>query len=72
MSGQSVVAVLERLLPLTGLPASITVDHGTEFMSKALEACAYYRGVQLDFTRPSKPTDDSHIESFNGACALSA
>jgi putative transposase len=57
---------MERLLPITGLPASITVDHGTEFMSKAVEAWAYYRGVQLDFTRPGKPTDNSHIESFNG------
>jgi putative transposase len=66
LSGRSVVAVLERLLPTTGLPTSITVDHGTEFMSKALEAWAYYRGVQLDFTRPGKPTDTSHIESFNG------
>lgn len=24
------------------------------------------RGVQLDFTRPGKPTDNGHIESFNG------
>ena len=67
LTGRSVVAVMERLLPITGLPASITVDHGTEFMSKALEAWAYYRGVQLDFTRPGKPTDNSHIESFNGS-----
>lgn len=22
--------------------------------------------MQLDFTRPGKPTDNSHIESFNG------
>lgn len=65
-SGRDVVAALERVLPHTGSPASITVDHGTGFMSKALEAWAFYRGVQLDFTRPGKPTDNSHIESFNG------
>ncbi len=35
-------------------------------MSKALEAWAFYCRVQLDFTRPGKPTDNSHIESFNG------
>jgi putative transposase len=57
---------MKRLLPITGLPASITVDHSTEFMSKAQEAWAYYRGLQLDFTRPGKPTDNCHIESFNG------
>ena len=35
-------------------------------MSRALEDWAYRRGVQLDFTRPGKPTDNGHIESFNG------
>lgn len=27
---------------------------------------AYQKGVVLDFSRPSKPTDNSFIESFNG------
>jgi putative transposase len=31
-----------------------------------VEGWAYYRRVQLEFTRPGKPTDNSHIESFNG------
>ena len=35
-------------------------------MSKAMEAWALPRGVQLDFTRPGKPTDNGHTESFNG------
>ena len=65
-TGQDVVAALDRVLAGGHTPRSITVDHGTEFMSKALEAWAFYRGVQLDFTRPGKPTDNSHIESFNG------
>jgi len=47
-------------------PASITVDHGTEFTSKALEAWAWRRGVKLDFTHPGKPMENGHIESFNG------
>ena len=37
--GQDVLRALERVTAQTGVPASITVDHGTEFMSKALEAC---------------------------------
>lgn len=65
-TGRDVVTVLDRLLAGGRAPRSITVDHGTEFMSKALEAWAFYRSVQLDFTRPGKPTDNSHIESFNG------
>jgi putative transposase len=66
LTGKHVVAGMERVGTDVGFPVSLTVDHGTEFMSKALEAWAFYRGVQLDFTRPGKPTDNSHIESFNG------
>jgi putative transposase len=66
MSGQGVAAALDRAIGTGRVPASITVDHGTEFMSRALEDWAYRRGVQLDFTRPGKPTDNSYIESFNG------
>ena len=66
MSGQSVAEALDRAIGAGAPPRSITVDHGTEFMSRALEDWAYRRGVQLDFTRPGKPTDNSYIESFNG------
>lgn len=27
---------------------------------------AYERGVELDFSRPGKPTDNAAVESFNG------
>ena len=48
------------------LPKAITVDHGTEFTSRALDEWAWQRGVQLDFIRPGKPVENAHIESFNG------
>ena len=66
LSGASVGAALDRAIGTGPAPRSITVDHGTEFMSRALEDWAWRRGVQLDFTRPGKPTDNSYIESFNG------
>lgn len=65
-SGQAVAEALERWAAIHGTPRSITVDHGTEFTSKALEEWAWRRGVKLDFIRPGKPTDNGHIESFNG------
>jgi putative transposase len=64
--GSDVAAVLDRAIAHSGVPASITVDHGTEFTSRALEDWAYRRGVKLDFIRPGKPTENGHIESFNG------
>jgi len=66
LSGRDVVRALEHVIAARGRPTSITCDHGTGFTSKALEAWAFERGVQFDFTRPGKPTDNSHIESFNG------
>jgi putative transposase len=64
--GRDVVAALDRAIERAGTPISITVDHGTEFTSKALEEWAYRRGVKLDFIHPGKPTENGHIESFNG------
>jgi putative transposase len=65
MSGLTVGLALDRALP-GETPRSITVDHGTEFMSRSLEDWAYRRGVQLDFIRPGKPVENAFIESFNG------
>ena len=64
--GSDVAEALDRAIGHGTPPRSITVDHGTEFMSRALEEWAWRRGVQLDFTRPGKPTDNGYIESYNG------
>jgi putative transposase len=66
MSGEMVGQVLDRVLNGAHGLRSITVDHGTEFQSRALEDWAYQRGVQLDFIRPGKPVENAFIESFNG------
>jgi putative transposase len=60
-----VIAVLERLRVTRGLPAYITVDNGPEFQSKALDAWAHQHQVQLQFSRPGKPVDNTFIEAFN-------
>ena len=65
--GQDVARVLTSLGSERGrLPKTIRVDNGTEFTSRALDQWAYVNGVQLDFSRPGKPTDNAFIESFNG------
>jgi putative transposase len=60
--GADVVAVLERVGRQVGLPATIRVDQGTEFVSRDLDLWAYQRGVTLDFSRPGKPTDTDVVE----------
>jgi putative transposase len=66
MSGETVGQALDRVLTGVSSPQSITVDHGTEFQSRALEDWAYRRGVQLNFIRPGKPVENAFIESING------
>jgi putative transposase len=66
LTGERVVAILEELRRTTGAPKRLAVDNGPEFISKALDAWAYQHGVQLEFSRPGKPTDNAFAESFNG------
>lgn len=66
LKGEDVVAALNRISLTRGLPLTIKVDNGSEFISKAMDKWAYERGVELDFSRPGKPTDNAKIESFNG------
>ena len=57
---------LEPVVAQRGAPRSITVDNGSEFASRSMDAWAYRHGIQLDFIRPGKPVENGFIESFNG------
>lgn len=60
-----VIAALEQLAGERGLPKSIVVDHGPEFISRALDIWAYRHGVELVFIRPGKPVENAYVESFH-------
>jgi len=64
--GARVAEILSQIAGLRGLPENIIVDNGPEFISNAMDAWAYERGVKLHFIRPGKPVDNAYIESFNG------
>jgi putative transposase len=49
MSGGAVAEALDRAISKHGKRNTITVDHGTEFTSRALDEWAYRRGIALDF-----------------------
>lgn len=66
LPGTRVVHVLERLAETRGLPKSVTVDNGPEFISKVLDAWAYRQKLQLRYIEPGKPQQNAYIESFNG------
>ena len=60
-----VLGRLTQIFVLRGTPAYLRSDNGPEFTSKVLDQWAYLRGVELDFSRPGKPTDNAFIEAFN-------
>lgn len=66
LTARDVIECLDRLAHTRGLPKIITVDNGSEFASRAMDAWAYRNGVKLDFIRPGKPVENAFIESFNG------
>lgn len=66
LKGEDVVNTLQCLMAGRGLPKFVKVDNGSEFISKAMDKWAYEHGVELDFSRPGKPTDNAQVESFNG------
>lgn len=67
LKGDDVVQILEQVTRERGTcPKAIRVDNGPEFVSRSLDWWAYWNQVELDFSRPGKPTDNALIESFNG------
>lgn len=66
LSGKKVAEALERVSKYRPLPQFITVDNGSEFAGKDLDAWAYQKRIKLDFIRPGKPVENAYIESFNG------
>lgn len=63
---EDVVATLQQVCAIVGIPKTIRVDQGSEFISRDLDLWAYANDVTLDFSRPGKPTDNAFIEAFNG------
>jgi putative transposase len=67
LGAEHVVAVCNELVMKRRAPKRVFVDNGSEFSGRLLDLWAYHHGVQIDFSRPGKPTDNSFIESFNGS-----
>ena len=66
LNGEKVAQALEPIVTQRAAPRSITVDNGSEFASRVMDAWAYRHGIQLDFIRPGKLVENCFIESFNG------
>jgi len=66
LGGDDVVRALEAVVARRGAPKRMYCDNGAEFQSRLVDLWAYRHQVTMEFSRPGKPSDNAHIESFNG------
>jgi putative transposase len=67
LRAENVVRACNRLVSQRSAPKRVFVDNGSEFSGRLLDLWAYHHGVQIDFSRPGKPTDNCFVETFNGS-----
>jgi len=65
-SSHRVIAVLERLGCVRGLPKTLRFDNGAELTSRAMLRWGAERAIDLHFIDPGKPIQNAHVESLNG------
>ena len=67
LRAENVVEVCNALVAKRQAPKRIFTDNGSEFAGRLMDLWAYHHGVQIDFSRPGKPTDNCFVETFNGS-----
>ncbi len=65
LPAQRIIRVLDRAAAWRGYPAKIRMDNGPELTSVKMAEWAEEHGVQLEFIKPGKPTQNSFVERFN-------
>jgi len=67
MPSKRVTRILEKVIWIHGKPQNIRVDNGTEFTSGDFREWCEGNGINILYTQPGKPTQNSYIERFNGS-----
>ena len=65
-SSRRVINVIEGIAFERGLPKVLRFDNGPELTSHAMLRWGAERFIDLHFIDPGKPTQNAHVESFNG------
>jgi len=66
ISSRNLIAVLEELLALHGVPMFIRSDNGPEFVARELKHWLRERGSATHYIEPGSPWQNGYGESFNG------
>ena len=66
ITSKGVIAVLEYLFTVRGVPGFIRSDNGPEFMAQAIKRRLEDRAVGTLYIEPGSPWENGYIESFHG------
>jgi transposase InsO family protein len=67
MPAERVIRYLEEIIWENGKPNNIRCDNGPEFISKNFKDWCKGNGINILYTQPGCPTQNSYIERFNGS-----
>jgi putative transposase len=65
ITGKRLIRVFERLRLDRGLPETLRVDNGPEFLSGEFVAWAESVGMMIHYIQPGEPNQNAYIERFN-------
>jgi putative transposase len=66
ITSKGVIAVLEYLFAVRGVPGFVRSDNGPEFIAKAIKQWLAEGGVETLYIEPGCPWENGYIESFHG------
>lgn len=67
MPAERVVKLLEKTIWIHGKPVSIRCDNGPEFISLRFRQWCEVNAIEIKYTQPGHPTQNSYVERFNGS-----
>ena len=67
MPAKRVIKILEKVIWLNGKPKNIRCDNGPEFIATDFQNWCKGNEINILFTQPGCPTQNSYIERFNGS-----
>lgn len=65
ITGRRLIRVFERLKYERGLPETLRVDNGPEFLSADFVAWAEQAGMTILYIQPGQPNQNAYVERFN-------
>jgi len=66
IKSKDVIAVLDYLFIVRGIPQFIRSDNGPEFIADAIKRWLQDQGVETLYIEPGSPWENGYVESFNG------